>query len=136
MGIDATMAVATVETPEKLNMRFRKTHSCHDSLINESECLIEYSMDIPANTVNYGNVYKVNCGLARYYGIGYERGPAMRIILQLEWLRAQPEVLAVFYGGDEYGPQPWTEEDSMRLMKHFFAHGNARYAKWCEGTWK
>lgn len=135
------MAVALTAdaSVEKLNARFRATHSKDDTLFYEDdEDLILGLMPRDAETIEYVNAYAVQTGLSRYYGIGYERGSALKIITQLEWLRAQPEVIEVYYGGDTSDwPSLWTKEDSAKLLWHFFKHGHAPYAPhWAKATWR
>lgn len=142
MGIDAVMAVALKigEKPAALNARFRETHQIEDTLLG-GKCggqnLIRGECPQEIETIEFVNAYYVGTGLSRYYGAGYERGPALRIVTQLEWLRAQPEVIAVYYGGDcSDAPSLWSENDSVALMKHFFKYGHSPYSKWARDSWE
>jgi len=141
MGIDATMAVALKEGSDvdAINARFRETHSKDDSTFyKDDENLILALMPRDAETIEYVNAYNVQTGLCRYYGVGYERGPALKLITQLEWLRAQPEVIEVYYGGDTSDwPALWTRQDSEKVLWHFFRNGHTPYAAhWAKASWK
>jgi hypothetical protein len=138
MGIDAWMAVALREGADvsAINQRFKKTHDQSDCLFKKDEELIIGLCPSYWEAIEYVNAYRVNTSLNRFYGQGYERGPCQNILLQLEWLRAQPEVIEVYYGGDcSDAPSLWTEADSVELIKHYWKHGNTPYAKWAEGSW-
>jgi len=57
----------------------------------------------------------------RYYGPGYERGPWPEIAGILEWLRRQPEVSELRYGGDSGGCED-LELVTPGLLESLWAH--------------
>ncbi len=136
MGLDAVMAVALKQDAniEEMNARYKETHCLEDSLFPIDQNLIEGKTIY--DNIEYINTYDVNTYCSRYYGIGYERGYLPRIINQLEWLRAQPETIEVYYGQDcGDGPSLWSKDDSIELLFHWFRQGNTPYSKWAIGTW-
>ncbi len=138
MGVDAEMAVALKAgaDPDVLNTRFKNTHSQEDTMLGENDVLIRGLADRDLEGIEYVNAYRITTW-CRYYGSGYERGPAPEIILTLEWLRAQPEVEAVYYWGDcSDGPSgPWTKEESEALLWHWFKFGHEPYGRGFGCTW-
>jgi hypothetical protein len=141
MGIDAVMAVALKSENDAaiLNERFRKAHCKDDTLLNDEkdQDLVGGRPFQNAEWSEYVNTFGVHTGFHRFYGRGYERGPCLKIITQLEWLRSQPEVLEVFYDGDcGDGLQKWTKEDSEKTLWHFFKVGHSPYAQhWVTNSW-
>lgn len=141
MGIDVMMWVVLKNESDKeiLNERIKTIHEpealiMEQNIFGDQRELILGPISDPEG--EYLNVFSVNTGLARYYGIGYERGPILRIITQIEWLRAQPEVIAVYYGGDTSDtPNEFTQADSIKLLFHFFKYGETPYRKSAIGRW-
>jgi len=133
VGVDAVMAVALENESdvEILNERFRNTHEQFDSTFGgRSLSLIGCQRIKDDEYFEYINTYYVDTGLQRLYSEGYERGDCFKLITQLEWLRSQPEVIEVYYGGDCYDyPSLWTKEDSIGLLFHFFKFGHTPYRK-------
>lgn len=63
---------------------------------------------------------------ARYYGIGYERGPWPVICGVLMSLLASPNVKRVLYFGDNRdmeGVEQLTAEEVIRISAHYMKHG-------------
>lgn len=128
MGLDVMMGVSLRyrESAPVLNERFRNSHD-RDDVIAEEDLIIGDAPDTWGEIhMAHGAAFEVSTGLSRYYGIGYERGPILKIITQLEWLRAQPEVLNVWYSSDSREePRLWTQKDSEKLLWHFFKVGHS-----------
>jgi hypothetical protein len=135
MGIDAEMAVTlkNANDIDLLNARFKVAHDCEDTAVPSNGDLIfrdQLNEGFPTNT------FAVNVGWMRYYGKHYERGPILKFITQIEWLRAQPEVLEVYYGGDcDVGLNPISREESVELLFHFFKYGEQPYRGDRSNTW-
>ncbi len=64
---------------------------------------------------------------ARYYGMGYERGPWPLISAALMTLLATEDVEKVWYGNDGAGAQEITPDDVLRISKHYMANGHRPY---------
>ncbi len=130
MGIDCIGAVSLKPgtTPKGLNERFKTIHEQYDTCLRPCDELIGGNCADRYDDVEETNAYRINFDLARYYGKGYARGPWMKIMTQLEWLRAQPEVVAVYYGGDcSDSPSLWTREDTLETLQYFFERGHSTY---------
>jgi len=65
----------------------------------------------------------------RYYGEGYERGPAAKLVVVMLTLLHQPDVTAVYYGGDSSGvyAEPFTREKVLKLLDYFCSVGGRPY---------
>lgn len=74
------------------------------------------------------NAVKVKL-FCRYYGDGYERGPALNLIAVMLTLLGLPDVTAVYYGGDSSGicAEPFTREKVLALLDHFCRVGHEPY---------
>lgn len=72
------------------------------------------------------NLYQLRL-FCRYYGPGYERGPAMSLIGTLLYLVRHPLVADVYYFGDSSGicaEHPMTEDSILGLLSHYIKHGS------------
>lgn len=65
----------------------------------------------------------------RYYGEGYERGPAADLVVVMLALLNQSDITAVYYGGDSGGvcAEPFTREKALAMLDHFCAVGGQPY---------
>lgn len=74
------------------------------------------------------NTVDIDFDGVRYYGIGYGRGPALKIITTLEFLRRHPSVTEVYYGPDNVDEviQCWTKRDTDSLLDYYFEKGYGR----------
>ena len=73
---------------------------------------------------------KIDFYLARFYSPTYTRGPALDILTVLGWLRRRPYVEAVYYGGDCYAPEEfteWTEASERELLETYLKQGWRSY---------
>ena len=78
--------------------------------------------------VNPEATHQIDCGGARYYGEGYERGPWHEIAPALILLFSNLDVERVWYGGDEEMPLPEiTRERVLRLTAFYMEHGTRPY---------
>lgn len=140
MGIDAEIYVALKKGADikEINKRFKEIHSAEDVVFKDTDNLIIGKSDCTYYNEHfeYTNTYEVNTYCARFYGEGYERGPCQQLVLQIEWLRAQPETVELYYFGDSGDPRVWTYMDSVDLMTHFWKVGHSPYADWAKATWK
>lgn len=65
----------------------------------------------------------------RFYGSGYERGPAIDIIALLKFIKDYfgGDVI-LYYGGDCHEGLPvWTDKDEQEMWSHFIKYGHAPY---------
>lgn len=139
MGLNAIGAVSLKPglTPDTLNERFKNTHEPYDTCLPPQADLIGGLCPKYYEGVEEENAYHIHFDLARYYDTSYARGPWMEIMTQLEWLRAQPEVVAVYYGSDcSDWPTLWTREDSMETLQFFIERGHSSYFEGPRKNWK
>lgn len=76
------------------------------------------------------NIYWVNTDCARYYSVGYERGPILEIVTLIEWIRNKLPQAEIYYSGDCYDIENyplWTREDSIKILNHFWNVGYGPY---------
>ena len=68
----------------------------------------------------------------RYYGEGYERGPALKLAAIMLVLLGQPDVEEVYYGGDSSGiaGEPYTRERVHALIDYYCHFGREPYMRY------
>lgn len=117
------------DTPAVLNERFRETYSNYwfDGLIdNEEKNLLSTQAKTCSHYSTPCDWYELNL-VPRLYDKAYTRGCFHYLGTALEWLRRQPEVEEVYYGGDDCGVSEWTKERADELFEFWFTHGNRPY---------
>ena len=80
------------------------------------------------------HIVEINLRGERYYHEDYPRGACPSIVTVLEFARAHfPAGSEVFYvsdaqfeGFEAHGDDPWTGEDSVNLMQHYWTYGHSR----------
>ena len=88
-----------------------------------------HHQDGPTIVAEKGESFVVVNTLCRYYGKGYERGPAHEIILLADWLERNIPGGQVLYGGDSSGVlcEPFGSERRAELWLHFCEFGHSPY---------
>lgn len=140
MGLDVNIYVRTHNKNdfELLNERVKSIHAPSDLVLHfESKkgLLHKYERE----TDKSGHWSEIN-SLARYWGPYYERGPFWRIFTTLEWLRTQPEVCEILYGGDvniEDAPE-WTKAKADKYLSLYVMHGESGSYRpdYAKGRWE
>lgn len=139
MGIDAEMLVRTqydFSEAELKDWRF-ELYAAFQNIIWVSrkyntralERIDIYEQDGSDITPDTGEHFlHVNLS-SRYYGPGYERGPAISIIAVAGWLERRIPGAAIWYGGDSSGviAKPFGKAEREQLFDHFVQHGHLPY---------
>ncbi len=142
MGVDAEMAFTATEELDEARIRNMQFHLLHRV---GKEFFFRYNHDtgeaskffihrakefqLDSDDVIRGE-FLYRLGLyTRYYGPDYERGDALKLCAVMLWLNAQPDVRAVYYGGDSSGgtPEKFDNEKVLSLLGHFTCHGRLPY---------
>lgn len=141
MGVDAEMFVRTRETVTDDQLRrwaFELKEGFGDVIWRKStgsyvshglERVVEYEQDGPTIKPLAGETFiRVNL-FCRYYGPGYERGPATDLIAVGQWLEGKIPGAEVWYGGDSSGRVASVFDKSAReaLWQHFLEFGHRPY---------
>lgn len=121
MGVDAegylfTKRPITDDERKLIQSDMRRVSEVHQdhgrlSLVGKDDCA-EFSLP-------FGRTFRIDFGLARYYGPHYERGPWEWLSRILGFYRRHPIIEKVFYGGDcdDFGNYP--EYDAAREWQIF-----------------
>lgn len=108
MGLDATIIITGPITDAEL-----------EAGIEEFDART-YHADVTVSRDDYGTV-EVDCGSARYWGPGYERGPWPQIAGWIEAARAAFPGHVIRYGGDLVDDTEGQVMDD-EAMSRFWAH--------------
>lgn len=129
MGIDATGYIKCPEDVSdadiaKLNLIFLLFVTDFDMMGHDYFRRPRYDFE------NKRDIIEIDFGGWRHYGIGYERGPIMKIAAILGWSLRNLPGAKVYYGGDSFTLEDlceWTLDREREVLDHFFKHGQRPY---------